>query len=189
MSILQKHLAFVKEQEAFHLKQAEFYHSKKSNYRATLHQTTAEKFSALAIDVESADKMPDAPQADQQNISKHPIQWSLTMEDIEGLPDELVKELNLSATDKTEFAITTAIEKAGGIITLSKLLIALYKDTGVIYKRLDISTRMARMANKNIIYYVPGKKGVYSIEQLTSNGVAKIFGASKPESNDEGDEA
>lgn len=180
MSILQKHLAFVKEQEAFHLKQAEFYLSKKSNFRATLHQTTAEKFSALAVDIESADKLLDRPTPIEEPISvnKPSFQLSLTIDDIEGLPEELIKELNLSDKDKTEFSITAALEKAGGIISLSKLLIALYKDTGEIFKRIDISNRMARMANKNIIYYVPGKKGVYSNKQLTSDDVARIFGTS-----------
>jgi hypothetical protein len=168
-------LAFVNDQAVFHEKRVAHV---ANSFKANLHKTTAEKFRALAADIEEADRLLDAPVPPPQSeikSPKKPIQLSLTMEDIEGLPAELIQELNLSTTDKTEFAITTAIEKAGGIITLSKLLIALYKDLGVIYKRNEISARMARMANKNIIYYVPGKKGVYSIEQLTTEDVAQIF--------------
>ena len=184
MSILQKYLTFVKEQELFHQKQAEHFLSKGNSYRANLHKTTAENFSALALDIESVGKDSDIPRGVSKTINKLPFQLSLSIEDIEGLPPELIKELNLSDTDKTEFAITSAIENAGGIISLSKLLIALYKDTGEIYKRIDISSRMARMANKNIIYYVPGKKGVYSTEQLTSDEVDAKFGSIKTENND-----
>lgn len=182
MSILAKHIAFVKEQAEFHERRITLV---ANSFKANLHKSTAEKFRGLAADLEDADKSLDStPSQSPAKLSKSPMQLSLTMEDIEGLPDELIKELNLSTTDKTEFAITTAIERAGGIITLSKLLIALYKDIGVIYKRNEISARMARMANKNIIYYVPSKKGVYSTEQLTTEDVAQIFGA-KLEDNEE----
>lgn len=189
MSILQKHMDLVKEQEDFHEKQYAMFRDK-NPFRATLHKTTADKFSALAIDLENADKLLDTPQITSQENSastfpKKNYQLSLTTEDIEGLPEELIKELNISAKDKTEFAITTAIEDAGGIISLSKLLIALYKSTGEIYRRIDIANRMARMANKNIVFYVPGKKGIYSNKQLSSADVSRIFGSYVSDEEDE----
>jgi len=181
MSILHKYLAFVKDQAAFHEKMIQKHGA--TSFRANLHKTTAEKFQALAADLESADKLLDAPQQHTQaSAVKGPVQLSLVLEDIDGLPDELIRELSLSSADKTEFSIVNAIEEAGGIISLDKLLIALYKKTGEIHKRTSLYSRLARMVQKNLIYYVPGKKGVYSTEQLSMEDVLRTFGAIKQES-------
>jgi len=178
MAILTKHLPFVKEQSAFHKRMAERFGSK--SFRANLHRETSEKFDALAADLESADKVLDNPsESPKDPEAKRPIQLSLSIEDVQGLPDELVQELSLSDGDKTEFAIVNAIEEAGGIISLDRLLIALYKKTGEIHKRTSLVSRLNRMATKNSIYYVPGKKGAYSTEQLSTEDVAKILGAAK----------
>lgn len=176
MSILSKHLEFVNQQIAFHDKMAEKVGV--PTFRGTLHKGTADKFRALAADLENADKLLDAPTPERPQ-AKGQVQLSLTIEDITGLPEELVQELSLSDADKTEFEIVNSIEDAGGIISLDKLLIALYKRTGEIHKRDSLYSRIARMASKNLIYYVPGKKGVYSTEQLSSEDVARTFGVAK----------
>jgi hypothetical protein len=170
---------FVNEQAVFHEKRME--HVGHDSFKASLHKGTAEKFRALASDIEETDKMLDVqpPEITQNVLSKVPLQLSLGIEELEGLPEELIKELSLSDGDKTEFAIINAIEEAGGVISLDRLLIALYKKTGEIYKRTPLTSRLARMANKNSIHYVPGKKGAYSIEQLSNEDVAKLFGAAK----------
>lgn len=186
MSILIKHLPFVKEQQEFHERMIEKYGS--ASFRSRLHKTTADNFRALIADLENADKALDTEKPVSQSAPRKPSQLSLTAVDIEGLPDELIGELNLSDADKTEFAIVHAIEDAGGIISLDKLLIALYKDTGEIHKRNSLYSRLARMASKNIIYYVPGKKGVYSTEQLSNEDVMRLFGLSKPDDDEGGDD-
>ncbi len=177
MSILAKHITFVNEQSNFHQKMAE--KSGRSTFRGNLHVTTAEKFKSLSADLDNADKLLDSPA--QEHAPKRHSQLSLSIEDIEGLPDELLRELSLSDADKTEFAIVNVIEESGGIISLDKLLIALYKKTGEIHKRSSLYSKLSRMANKNLIYYVPGKKGVYSAEQLSANDVATMFGSTKEE--------
>ncbi|SRR6266571_2185543 len=175
MSILHKHLTVVNEQIAFHDKMVEKFGP--TTFRGNLHKNTADKFKALVADLESADKALDAPALEgRASQSKGPVQLSLSIDDIEGLPKELIEELSLSDADKTEFAIVNAIEEAGGIVSLDKLLIALYKTTGEIHKRTSLYSRLARMATKNLIYYVPGKKGVYSTEQFSTEDVARIFG-------------
>lgn len=180
MSILAKYLPFVKEQSAFHKKNAERF--KDNTFRTNLHKQTAEKFDALAADLEAADKTLEAPPMAgplKAAQPKRPIQLSLSIEDVQGLPEELVQELSLSDGDKTEFAIVNAIEDAGGIISLDRLLIALYKKTTEIHKRTYLTSRLARMAQKNAIYYVPGKKGIYSTEQLSAEDVSKLLGIAK----------
>lgn len=176
MSILGKHLAFVNEQVDFHEKMVEKFSP--TSFRGALHRGTADKFKALAADLESADKSIDSPQTGRLP-AKGQVQLSLTIDDLEGLPDELVKELSLSDADKVEFEIVNSIEDAGGVISLDKLLIALYKRTGEIHKRNSLYSRLGRMASKNLIYYVPGKKGVYSTEQLSAEDVARTFGVAK----------
>lgn len=178
MSILNKHLPFVNEQAAFHEKMAEKFGP--TSFRARLHTTTAEKFKALASDLESVNQLLDNP-ATSKVKSKGPNQLSLTFDEISSLPEELIKELSFSDADKAEFEILNAIEETGGIISLDRLLIALYKQTGEVHKRNSLYSRLGRMASKNLIYYVPGKKGVYSTEQLSAEDVARIFGVAKEE--------
>jgi len=152
-----------------------------TSFRGNLHKTTSDKFRALAADLENADKLLDTPHPEALKATKGPIQLqlSLTIDDIEGLPPELIGELSLSDADKTEFAIVNAIEEAGGIISLDKLLIGLYKKTGEVHKRTSLYSRLNRMVSKNLIYYVPGKKGIYSTEQLNTEDVVRMFGAVK----------
>lgn len=188
MSILIKHLAFVKGQIEFHHKMVEKFGS--ASFRGNLHKGTAEKFSALANDLEIADKQIDsfgAGISENRAATKKsaPVQLSLTLPEIEGLPQELIAELSIKDADKAEFAILHALEGAGGIITLDRLLIALYRETGEIYKRNSLYSRLSRMASKGLLYYVPGKKGVYSTEQLNEEDAVRLFGSGKAESDDE----
>ncbi|MDA8390887.1 MAG: hypothetical protein M0Z76_09205 [Gammaproteobacteria bacterium] len=176
MSILNKHLEFVNEQFIFHENRANTFDPK--TFRAKLHLETANKFKALAADLESADKILD-DNPPKRGAQKGQIQLSLTFDEVSGLPEELLQELNLSDADKTEFEIVKAIEDAGGIISLDRLLIALYKNTGEIHKRNSLYSRLARMASKSLLFYVPGKKGVYSATQLTADEAARLFGSVK----------
>lgn len=184
MSILAKHQSFVNEQAAFHDKMVQKVGP--ASFRGSLHQSTSDKFKALSADLEAADALLDAapPTAPNPPKAYKPLQLSLSFEEVEGLPDELVAELSISDADKTEFNIGNAIEEAGGVITLDRLLIALYKKTGEIHKRATLTSKLYRMAQKNAIFNVPGKKGVYSSEQLSHEDVAKLFGTAKDDGSD-----
>lgn len=59
MSILSKHLAFVNEQIVFHDKSVEKFG--KATFRGNLHKSTADKFRALADDIQIADSALDNP--------------------------------------------------------------------------------------------------------------------------------
>lgn len=179
MSILAKHQSFVNEQADFHDRQVQKVGGPTS-WRGNLHKSTAEKFRSLASDLEAADAQLDAgPAVAAERKPVKPLQLSLSFEDVEGLPQELIDELSISEADRTEFHIINAIEEAGGVISLDRLLIALWKRTGEVHKRANITSRLYRMAQKNTVYSVPGKKGLYSTEQLSADDVAKLFGAAK----------
>lgn len=179
MSILLKHFPIVKQQWEFHQRQAE--KSGLGSYRATLHKTTADKLGALYADLEAADATLDAKPAVAPELEppkvRAGLQLSLSFDELNGLPQELIDEL--TGADKTEFAIINAMEDAGGVITLDRLLIALYRKTNEIFKRDQLTSRLYRMAQKNLIFNVPGKKGVYSTEQLSAEDAAKLFGTLK----------
>lgn len=177
MSILQKHFPLVNEQAEFHERRVGKY-STINAFRANLHKVTAEKLRALQADLMVADAALDAPAAKSApHKERNPIQLSLSFDELAGLPQELLNEL--TGADKLEFAIINATEEAGGVITLDRLLIALYRNTTEIHKRETITSRLYRMAQKNLIFNVPGKKGVYSTEQLSSEDAAKLFGTLK----------
>jgi hypothetical protein len=178
MSILSKHLELVNQQAEFHEKMAAKFPPE--SYRGRLHRNTSEGFRALAADLQKADTLldPGSPSTAAKKATI-PGQLSLSLEDIEGLPAELIDELSISGGDKVEFAILNAIEEAGGIISLDRLLIALFKKTGEVHKRASVISRLHRMSGKNLIFSVPGKKGLYSTEQLNAAQAAKLFGLVK----------
>ena len=94
---LSKHLLFIGEQINFHEKRAEAF----EGGRKKLHLETASKLKALS------DELSKLYAAVESGKTKPPAlghQLSLSLEDIDGLPPELVQELSISNTDRTEFA-------------------------------------------------------------------------------------
>lgn len=107
----------------------------------------------------------------EKNISitdsrSHQDYISISANDIEGLPKELVEELNLTESDLVEFEIVNIIKQHGDVMSLDHLLIALYKQTNAIYKRKILTAKLYRMVNKGLVYNVPDKRGVYTTTQI-----------------------
>src|SRR5258706_633913 len=106
MSILAKYLVFVKTQSDFHRNMLKKPEVAKNPWRLKLHTETAEKFEAIALDIEAADKLLDSPQAPKApRTAAGPIQLTLNIEDIADLPKELIEELSISEVDRTDVAI------------------------------------------------------------------------------------
>jgi hypothetical protein len=103
-------------------------------------------------------------------------QLFLTFEEIQNAPDELLKELNISDTDKQDMLIEYIIAESGGILSLDRIIVELYKRTKEVPKRNTLTSRLFRMAGRGIIYNVPGKKGVYSTYELSEHEAKKMFG-------------
>jgi hypothetical protein len=167
------YLLFLSEQITFHIKRAEVY----EGGRKKLHLDTADKFKALSEELSRLYAL-YAAAVDSRSEAKSSVsgnQLSLSLEDIEGLPVELVEELSISSTDLTEFAITSLIDEAGGILSLDKILVGLYKETGEIHRRQNMTNRLYRMVAKNMIYSVPNKKGAYATHKLTSEEAETIL--------------
>src|SRR5438046_6413225 len=100
----------------------------------------------------------------------------LTYEEIEDAPEELLKELNITDTDRQEYLIEYLIAHAGGVLSLDKIMMQLFVRTKEVPRRNTITSRLYRMAGKGMIYNVPGKKGVYSTYELSEQEAKKMFG-------------
>jgi hypothetical protein len=88
---------------------------------------------------------------------------TITHDDLTGLPEELVNQLNVKKSERKYADVLNVIRQLGGMACLDKILIGLYKETNVIYKRTDLTALLYRMCNKKIISSVKGKKGIYML--------------------------
>lgn len=176
MNTIEQHITFVKEQLAFHKGREEQFANIPA--RAKKHKETALRFDTLLRDLESW-RQSNSNTAD---LSAQINRLSLRPEDVNDLPDELIKELSISNTDKTEFLLMEIVEDIGGIASLDQILVALYRRTGEILKRTGLTSRLYRMAQKRLIFNVPNKKGIYSLHDFQSE---RQGGSSKIDSHQE----
>jgi hypothetical protein len=170
---LDKHIPFVKEQQGVNEKLAHRYETEP--WRHDRHVKTATMFANLAQDLVAAQKALDAENARATTLGSGLSQrLALTPEDIEGLPDELLRELSVSDADKLEFTIVNLINEAGGILSLDRILIGVYKATKEIYKRNVMNAKLYRMAQKDMLFSVPGRKGVYSTSEIAEEEPKRV---------------
>ena len=82
---------------------------------------------------------------------------------VRSIPEDLKDEISLTDTDKFEIDVLNLIDKAKGKrISINNLLIALKISTGVMYSRSNLNNRLYRMVKKDILFSVPGRKGLYT---------------------------
>jgi len=157
MPRLSEFVDFVNQQMDFHERRSEDF--KDEPGRQEFHSRIANKFRALAATIEETErqleKMSSPPSPSKSATS---LSWG----EIEGLPNELMDELNISESDKSEFNLIALIEELGGVASLDRLLVEIYKKTETVTKRTNLNARLYRMVQKELIYSIPGKKGVYS---------------------------
>lgn len=95
--------------------------------------------------------------------------------DLSDLPAELVKELTGIKVDDLEQQLFTII-KSGAEVDLDAILIELYRRFEVIQTRKFLQNKLWRMCQKEIVYSVPGRKGVYSTTR-PDNGFDDLVGS------------
>ena len=175
MKNLQECADFVKTQVTFHEKKAAFFERGLVRYpanqkRMDAHRDMAAKFSELWAFLVAM--IIDGTAASQRNIK--PSRLGLTPEEIDGLPEELLQELSISDADKADFAVLSVVDEAGGVLSLDKILIGLFRKTGEINKRTQLNARIYRMIQKGTMFPVPGRKGIYSTREMTEEEAANI---------------
>jgi len=173
---LTKHIPFVNQQAEFHANMASRFGTG-SKYpdlkRSEKHAETAKQFQELITDIDEAGKLPE--QTSLPSRQPKQIQLMLSFDELEGLPEELLQELSISGGDRTDYTMLKLIDDLGGIASLDRIIYGLYKQTGEINKRSTITSRLYRMTQKGLIFPVPGKKGVYSTQELSENEALDIL--------------
>ncbi|MFM0170594.1 hypothetical protein PQR33_14845 [Paraburkholderia sediminicola] len=161
-SIVETYGPFVKDQIDHQEKQAARYVARKEESKANAAQSRAAMFRQLLADLISHEQTP------KSDIAIDPLR--LSPSDIEDLPDELLAELSLNESDKKEFLIIDIIDEVGGIASLDRILVSLYRRTSEVEKRAKMVSRLYRMTTKGLIHAHPDKKGVYSTKPVETTG-------------------
>ncbi|MCY3989256.1 MAG: hypothetical protein OXF94_11805 [Gammaproteobacteria bacterium] len=165
MDKIRTFIPFVKSQADFHYRQADRYAD--DERRRGLHFGTAEKFSDLL------------------SLLKEIKEWAVPIDhagtglmvspgELKDLPDELIKELNVTDSDKMDYSIVELVNEHGGIASLDRILVGLYLKTHEVQKRHNLNARIYRMMQKGLLHSVPGKKGVYSSRQLSEEEIESL---------------
>lgn len=180
-SSLDKYLSFVNTQSEFHKRQSENFG--KNPYRKLKHSETAAMFDGLASFLRQQDEKLKSNSAEHTSqtsattVKPQQLRLSLTPDDIAGLPEELLAELSYSSTDRNEFAILTLLNEAPHkVLSLDQIIVGLYRTTGEVHKRQTVTSRLYRMGQKSLVFNVPGKKGVYSLNTMTREEAESLFG-------------
>ncbi len=159
-------IEIVKDQLSFNLRRQSSLEGKNGPHnarKAANHRRAAEDLQKVLTFLETV--------SDKQIDTSGTVSPSLNLlpSDLDGLPEELINELNLSDSDKQEFEILGSLEKAGGVLTIDKLMIQLYRDTGKINNRKALAAKLYRMTQKNLIKSNPEKRGAYEIVSCEDN--------------------
>ena len=174
---------FIHQQIKFHESRAQEFAS--TPIRANRHTSTSKEFKEVVAGIVRLEKEIDSLKNNITDIEASKtkksgqLSLSLTLDDIEGLPEEIMSELSISSANKTEFAVMNVLENAGGIMSLDQVIVGLYKMTDKINKRVYTTNLLYRMATKGLIFNLPNKKGVYSLSRLTEEEIQEIFGNHK----------
>lgn len=99
----------------------------------------------------------------------------LRKEDLEGLPESLLKELSQSSKilkeGKTIFDLVLEVfEELDGVASLDQVIVGLYRKTNSVYTREDITRRVYKLTRAKVISPVEGVKGIYCLEGVYRSG-------------------
>ena len=174
MENVDSYIVFVKDQMAFQNRMANKYEH--DPYREGMHLKSLKKFQELLELLETAKNSQTTNTSRAPNSMDARRRIMLSLEDVKDIPVELLNELNLTDADKQEMMIESIIADAGGILSLDKILVELYRRTGQVHKRNTVISRLYRMGNRGLIYSLPSKKGLYSTFELSEQDVKRLFG-------------
>lgn len=172
MQSIQKHIPFVKEQIAHYERMVVKF---RSDPNKTKYTEVAKNLRALLSDMEDCHallSLPDTvePFANQDfsslssklpaNFFSNPL--ALQPNDYIGVDKDFLEQLNITESDKLESTIVDLINAGGGTLVLDKILLGLYHLTGEKHQRVQMTSRLYKMAKKKLVFSVPKKKGVYT---------------------------
>lgn len=170
MYTIEDYIAFVKKQIEYQDRRAVM--TRADSKKNPFHVETAKQFRVMLEFLESLSNAPAATKQIKSDIN--PISPLLPKE-LVGLPQELIAELSAKGTDQQELLIIELIEAAGGTLSLDRILIGIYNKSAVIMKRPAATAKLYRMIQKEMIYTVPKKKGIYTTTNPETTGLSNNF--------------
>lgn len=165
MSNIQNHIKFVKSQAEYQSLRASHFTSQNDEVRANAYQNRYQQFLELSQFIED-------------NCGNSHVSSSIyvTPQDLIGLPEEVIRELNISESDRHDFFIMNIIEKLGGVASIDKIIIGAYRDSEEILERQKLNARLYRMSSKELVYSHPNRKGVYSLKEIIEEETKEVVG-------------
>ena len=95
--------------------------------------------------------------------------------DLSDLPPELIAELSTPRGDELENQIVVVLQAYGGTADLDRILVGLFRKYKIIQKRRFLQNKVWRMCNKEMLWSIRGKKGVYTIVEPEEDEKEKIL--------------
>ena len=187
MKSIQKHIPFVKEQITHYDRMTAKF---RSDPNKTKYTEVAKNLRALLSDMEDCQAQEGLshtaePLANQDfsamsaklpaNFFSNPL--ALLPNDYIGVDKDFLEQLNITESDKLESTIVDLINAGGGTLVLDKILLGLYHLTGEKHQRVQMTSRLYKMAKKKLVFSVPKKKGVYTtipLEQSETKNKEKL---------------
>lgn len=160
MNSLNHAIDFVNEQASYQFARGSHFEQQGDQVRADAYKKRSKEFEALRDFLEENCK---------NKHSNNSIY--ITPSDLIGLPPELIAELNISESDKQDFLLMEVMDELGGIASIDKIMIRVYRKTGEILERQKLGAKLYRMINKKLIYPLPSRKGVYSLQPIDEEEV------------------
>lgn len=93
--------------------------------------------------------------------------------DLDALPEELRKLLNVTKLDELEERVVSAIEALDGVATLDEIMVGLYRTYQYIPPdRRFLANKLYRMTKSGFIESVEKRKGVFRLKRKTQESSA-----------------
>lgn len=173
VDILGQYVPFIKEQ-AEHQRKNAVNLAEKSPKIAAKATSRAERFEQLLEDIQKVSLQlstpPSLPAPSASSEPKRP-RFTLLPADLEGLPEEVLKQLGINESDRQELAIVEMIEEAGGMMALDQIIIALWRQKQEVADRGKLTSKLYRMTQKKMIY--GAGKGIYSTKPVEGGEISE----------------
>ena len=82
--------------------------------------------------------------------------------DLDELPAELRKELTTGRSERQQQVLAVINDRGGGRASLNEILVGLWRVTGKVLKRQNVSTLTAKMVKSKVLWRIEGEIVVYS---------------------------
>ena len=158
MRSLQDLIAFCKTQVTYHSRKAG---ESLPAYQTKKHRQAADGLADIQAFLEAlpADFPKEKPSPTEVDI------FALDPFDLGNIPDDLVEELKISRAEKADAQILELFKYAQRPLSISEVLIGLYRMFTVSEKRTAISARLYRLTQAHQLEQVEGERGVYKLAE------------------------